>query len=68
MLIIDERCCCRYQLGEGIEKKQAADLGKEVEEQKVAMAAKAEAAKAEPAAEEAPDAPADELVPSVKVC
>ena len=45
---------CRYQLGEGIEKKQAADLGKQVEEQKAAMAAKAEAAKAEPAANEAP--------------
>ena len=61
-------CSCRYSLGEGIEKKSPADLNKEVEEQKAAMAAKAaEAAaakEAEPAA--APEAAAEE-VPAIKV-
>ena len=55
-------------MGEGIEKKSPADLNKEVEEQKAAMAAKAaEAAaakEAEPAA--APEAAAEE-VPGIKV-
>ena len=55
-------------MGEGIEKKSPADLNKEVEEQKAAMAAKAaEAAaakEAEPAA--APEAAAEE-VPAIKV-
>ena len=59
----------RYQLGEGVEKKQAADLGAEVEEQKKALQAKAEAAKAEPAQEEKPAEPrADVKVGPVSPC
>ena len=63
--MLTHAACCRYSLGEGIEKKKAADLGAEVEEQKKAMQAKADAAKAEPAKEEAPAASAD-AAPAVK--
>jgi hypothetical protein len=60
--------CCRYVLGEGIEKK-VADLAKDVEEQtkafEAAAAAKAAAAaateEAAPAAEAAPAKPAVEV-------
>ena len=57
----------RYSLGEGIEKKSPADLGKEVEEQKAAMAAKAAEAAAKKEAEPAEAAPPAEDIPAVKV-
>ena len=64
-LLMRMGCGCRYQLGEGITKKET-DLAQDVQEQQQALQAKAAQKKEEPA-EAAPE-PQQPQQPAVKVC